>query len=57
MASSMRYHFVLGWLLTLICDALGAPTFNPILPPSYPLAVKNPYLSGTIAQTPHISFY
>lgn len=26
--------------------ASGLPTFTPVLPPSYPLAVRNPYLSG-----------
>lgn len=27
--------------------AKAEPTFSPILPPSYPLAVRNPYLSGS----------
>ena len=28
----------------------SAATFTPFLPPSYPLAVRNPYLSGTCLQ-------
>ena len=28
--------------------AAAAPLFTPILPPAYPLAVKNPYLSGML---------
>lgn len=30
-----------------IRNVQGVPTFRPIRPPSYPLAVRNPYLSGT----------
>lgn len=26
--------------------SIAKPTFTPVLPPSYPLAVRNPYLSG-----------
>lgn len=35
----------------LVCTnvvSTSAATFTPILPPSYPLAVRNPYLSGTL---------
>jgi hypothetical protein len=30
--------------------ATAEASFTPILPPSYPLAVRNPYLSGTVLQ-------
>ncbi len=26
--------------------AVSGPSYTPVLPPSYPLAVRNPYLSG-----------
>jgi hypothetical protein len=41
----------LGWIavcmiIGLTSTCAGQPQFKPILPPSYPLAVKNPYFSG-----------
>lgn len=33
-------------LVTFTSPAVGEASFTPILPPSYPLAVRNPYLSG-----------
>ena len=35
----------LFYLAISVCNVNGA-TFSPVLPPSYPLAVRNPYLSG-----------
>jgi len=31
----------------MVKTSSGSPYFTPLLPPSYPLAVRNPYLSGT----------
>jgi hypothetical protein len=40
------------FLITLLATTIGSvkadATFTPILPPSYPLAVRNPYLSGKL---------
>ncbi|KAK5127457.1 hypothetical protein LTR85_006796 [Meristemomyces frigidus] len=33
-------------VLLFVLFASGTPTFTPVLPPSYPLAVRNPYLSA-----------
>lgn len=33
-------------LLAAVTPLVKGATFSPILPPSYPLAVRNPYLSG-----------
>ena len=37
-------------IITLLTITIGSvtadATFTPIIPPSYPLAVRNPYLSG-----------
>lgn len=38
--------FVLGALAFLAQFTTGQASFTPVLPPSYPLAVRNPYLSG-----------
>lgn len=47
MLSSKRlWRLCLLAFLSAIHLTIAAPSFNPILPPSYPLAVKNPYLSG-----------
>jgi uncharacterized membrane protein SirB2 len=43
-------------LLTItIGSATADATFTPILPPSYPLAVRNPYLSGEFFRRLHNS--
>jgi uncharacterized membrane protein len=40
-------------IATLLAITIGSvtadATFTPILPPSYPLAVRNPYLSGELS--------
>lgn len=43
LAFSLRIGFIL--LLTPTLSS-GSPSFTPVLPPSYPLAVRNPYLSA-----------
>jgi hypothetical protein len=50
--SRMESH--LGWIaicmiICLTSRCAGQRQFKPILPPSYPLAVKNPYLSGKMS--------
>lgn len=43
-------------LLTITIGSVTADaTFTPILPPSYPLAVRNPYLSGEFVRRLHNS--
>ena len=38
---------VLGFIVSLFVDfTSAAPTHTPLLPPSYPLMVRNPYFSG-----------
>lgn len=37
---------ILQLVVSLFAIGSSAQTFTPIVPPSYPLAVKNPYLSG-----------
>lgn len=48
MASLVTYLFVvLLWMLALLIGLANSQAlFTPVLPPSYPLAVRNPYLSG-----------
>lgn len=43
----------LSMFAVLFGSVTAEASFTPILPPSYPLAVRNPYLSGSICQ--HIS--
>lgn len=38
--------YILPAFSSLFWQAYSAPTFKPLLPPSYPLAVRSPYLSG-----------
>lgn len=40
-----------SYMFAAFAASSNAASFAPILPPSYPLAVRNPYLSGTIV--PH----
>jgi hypothetical protein len=46
-------------IVTLLTITIGSATadanFTPILPPSYPLAVRNPYLSGEFFRRLHNS--
>jgi hypothetical protein len=37
---------VLSALVVFFGSATAEASYTPILPPSYPLAVRNPYLSG-----------
>lgn len=58
----MAYSNIFLFLINLLIYAsfrniLAAPTFTPILPPSYPLALRNPYwssdLNGTLFPCQH----
>lgn len=42
-----------SYLFAVFATSTSAASFTPILPPSYPLAVRNPYLSGIV---PYFSF-
>lgn len=37
-----------SYLFAVFATSSSAASFTPILPPSYPLAVRNPYLSGIV---------
>lgn len=41
----MRAPSVLHWVFVQLLGSVAAITFSPIQPPSYPLAVRNPYLN------------
>jgi hypothetical protein len=44
----------IGLYLSPFIKNAGAVTYEPILPPSYPLAVRSPYLSGIRRRSPGI---
>lgn len=47
---NMRFRFLSIFGVTLglaLLHLVHAATFSPFLPPAYPLAVRNPYLSGS----------
>jgi hypothetical protein len=47
---AMQLYALTVTLLTITIGSVTADaTFTPILPPSYPLAVRNPYLSGELS--------
>lgn len=48
LSSQLRLGQLLGFLLSALFSAHATPTYNPVRPPSYPLAVRNPYLSTWI---------
>jgi len=46
---TLRLCALIITLLTITIDSVTADaSFTPILPPSYPLAVRSPYLSGML---------
>ncbi|KAK3706738.1 hypothetical protein LTR37_012583 [Vermiconidia calcicola] len=58
MFSSLFHVSLFLVLSTLLSDVVSEPSFTPILPPSYPLAVRNPYLSAWLPgnQTENIAY-